>query len=269
MTAPRLAGKVSLITGIAGGQGRAAALLFAREGAIVVGCDLADASETLSLARAEGLTVHAPAPVDLTDSDQARAWIGRSAAEFGRIDVLYNNAAAARGSPIAEMSESDWSYTLRNELDLVFHACAAAWPYLVRAGGGSIVNVASTSGLMGSPSTNVGHAAGKGGVIAMTRQLAVEGGPLGIRANCVVPGSIATGLAARLKDDARFMGSYLAQTPLRRLGSADDIAYAALYLASDESSFVTGQSLVVDGGRTATGFVFFDGEAPRPPAAPA
>lgn len=260
MTDGRLAGKVSLITGIAGGQGRAAALLFAREGATVVGCDVSDASETVALARANNLTVHAQGSVDLTDSTQTRRWIDQAASEFGRIDVLYNNAAAARGSGIAEMSESDWSYTLRHELDLVFHACAAVWPHMVAGGVGSIVNVASTAGLMGSPSTNVGHAAGKGGVISMTRQLAVEGGPAGIRANCVVPGSIATGFAARLADDAVFMRSYLAQTPLRRLGTANDIAYAALYLASDESAFVTGQNLVVDGGRAATGFVFFEGE---------
>lgn len=259
MKGGRLDGKVSLITGVAGGQGRAAALLFASEGATVVGCDVVDPSETVRLAHAQGLTVRADAPVDLGNPDQARVWVTSLASEFGRVDVLYNNAASARGAPLPAMSDEDWSYTLRNELDIVFHTCSAAWPYLVAAGRSSIVNVASTAGLMGSPATNVGHAAGKGGVIAMTRQLAVEGGPMGIRANCVVPGSIATGQAAQLAHDPGFMNSYLPQTPLRRLGSADDIAYAALYLASDESSFVTGQTLVVDGGRAATGFVYFPG----------
>jgi meso-butanediol dehydrogenase / (S,S)-butanediol dehydrogenase / diacetyl reductase len=262
MSGGRLSAKVILITGIGGGQGRAAAMLFAREGAIVVGCDVdaSAAGATVAMAVGAGLVnVHSTQPVDLSDADQARAWIDAAATEHGGIDVLYNNAATARGTAFGDMLYEDWVFTLRNELDLVFNASRAAWSHLKRQGGGSIVNTASTAGLVGSDVSNIGHAAGKGGVIAMTRQLATEGGPFGIRANCVTPGSIASGPAAELAADSQFMRSYLPQTPLRRLGTADDIAYAALYLASDESSFVTGQNLVVDGGRTITGFVTFGG----------
>ena len=256
----RLTGKVALITGTGGGQGRAAALLFAREGAVVIGCDLdGDAARaTAELADQAGLTVDSSHPVDLTLASEAQAWIDGAVERHGRINILYNNAASTRSVPIAEMNIDDWSFTLRNELDIVFYACRAAWRHLVAAGGGSIVNTASTAGLLGSPATGVGHSAGKGGVLALTRQLAVEGGSHGIRANCVTPGSIASGPARALGEDERFMRSYRPQTPLRRLGTADDIAYAALFLACDESGFITGQSLVVDGGRSATGFVFLE-----------
>ena len=255
MAAGRLVGKVALVTGTGGGQGRAAALLFAREGARVVGCDIqvAGAEATVRLVREAGGEMSSTHPVDLGDPAQATAWVESA----GRIDVVYNNAAAARGASIAKLSDDDWRFTIRNAVDLVFNVCRAAWPSLVARGGGSIVNTSSTAGLGGSHTASAAYAAAKGAVIAMTRQLATEGGPVGIRVNCIAPGTIATGNATALATDPEYLRSYVPQTPLGRFGIADDIAYAALYLACEESAFVTGQTLVVDGGRMSTGFVYF------------
>src|SRR3954466_5967529 len=128
----RLQGKVALITGTAGGQGRAAALAFAREGALVVGCDVkeAESRETVAMVRAAGGTMTSMEPVDLGDSATARAWIDEAAAVHGGIDVLYNNASAARFQPFAQTTDDDWHFSVRNELDLVFHACSRARPHL-------------------------------------------------------------------------------------------------------------------------------------------
>src|SRR5262249_42227988 len=127
----RVAGKTMLITGVARGQGRAAALLFSREGAAVIGCDVLDCQETIDLVRAEGYSLTASWPVDLGDREQARRWVNDAATELGGIDILYNNASAPRFASIAEMSLEDWHATIRNELDLVFHVSQAAWPHLV------------------------------------------------------------------------------------------------------------------------------------------
>ena len=192
---PALAGKIALITGIAGGQGRAAAQLFAAAGAHVVGCDINDngTAETVSLVRAGGGSIEGHAPVDLTDQDAARTWIDRAVADQGGLDVLYNNASAQRFAPVAEMAADDWRFTIDAELNLIFYATQAAWPHLVRRGGGAVVNtgsVAAYTGSRGLPSS--AHAAAKAGVIAFTRQLAVEGAPHGIRANSISPGLIRT-----------------------------------------------------------------------------
>ena len=190
----RLEGKVALITGTAGGQGRAAALAFAREGALVVGCDVkeAESRETVAMVQAAGGTMTSMEPVDLGDSATARAWIDEAAAVHGGIDVLYNNASAARFQPFAQTTDDDWHFSVRNELDLVFYACSAAWPHLVARGGGSIINTGSISGMSSLPATpgNFAHAAVKGAVIALTRELALEGGSVGIRANSISPGMI-------------------------------------------------------------------------------
>jgi meso-butanediol dehydrogenase / (S,S)-butanediol dehydrogenase / diacetyl reductase len=163
----RLAGKVALITGTASGQGRAAALLFAAEGATVVGTDInADgAAETMALVRADGGRMDSTHPLDLNDEDRVRAWIDAAATEYGGIDILYNNAGATRFSPIAETTYADWSYTIRNELDIVFLATRHAWPHLVACGGGCVLLVGSTAGLTGSlTNTRIAHTASKGGV---------------------------------------------------------------------------------------------------------
>jgi NAD(P)-dependent dehydrogenase (short-subunit alcohol dehydrogenase family) len=163
--AGRLDGKVALITGTGGGQGRAAAELFCAEGAGVVGCDLnaAENARTVELVHAAGGEMAGMAPVDLGDSRQARRWVADAAAVYGRIDVLFNNAAAPRFAPIPELSDEDWHFTIRNELDLIFFVTQAAWPHLL-AVGGAIINTASVQGLVGiAMNGGIAHAATKAG----------------------------------------------------------------------------------------------------------
>ncbi|MFG2966863.1 MULTISPECIES: SDR family NAD(P)-dependent oxidoreductase [unclassified Streptomyces] len=251
----RLAGKVALITGTAGGQGRAAALLFAAEGAVVVGTDVnADgAKETVELVRAAGGRMDSTHPLDLSDEAGAAAWVDAAAAAHGGIDIVYNNAGATRFSPIAETSYADWSFTVRNELDIVFLVTRQAWPHLIARGGGSVLLVGSTAGLTGSlTNTRIAHTATKGGVVAMTRQLAAEGAAHGIRANCVSPGMIRTpATEGDLLAPDHPMRSIARAIPLGRIGTPEDVARCALFLASDEAAYVTGANLVVDGGWSA------------------
>jgi meso-butanediol dehydrogenase / (S,S)-butanediol dehydrogenase / diacetyl reductase len=249
----RLQDKVALITGTAGGQGREAALQFAAEGAVVVGCDLdAERSrETLELVEAAGGRMTATAPVDLGDGAQATKWVEDAVERHGRIDVLYNNASAARFAPIAEMSDEDWHFTIRNELHLVLFVTRAAWPHLAKRGG-VVINVASVAGLRGTTSVGmVAHCATKGGVAAMTRQLAVEGAPVGIRAVSISPGAITTPATAFLFDDPEAREHLLAGNLIKRPGEPKDVVAMAVLLASDDASFITGVDMVVDGGMTA------------------
>jgi meso-butanediol dehydrogenase / (S,S)-butanediol dehydrogenase / diacetyl reductase len=248
----RLEGKVALITGTGGGQGRAAALLFAAEGATVVGCDLKTdgASETVDAVRAAGGRMDSTHPLDLTDEAAVRAWVDDAAGRHGRLDVLYNNAGATRFDPIEDESYEDWSFTLRNELDVVFLATKHAWPHLKRRSG-SIILVGSTAGLTGSLTLmRSAHTATKGGVIALARQLAAEGAWHGIRVNCISPGMIMTPATQDdiFGDPTHPMYRIRDHIPLGRIGTPDDIAPAALFLASDESAYMTGANLVIDGG---------------------
>jgi meso-butanediol dehydrogenase / (S,S)-butanediol dehydrogenase / diacetyl reductase len=251
----RLAGKAVLITGTGGGQGRAAALLFAREGALVVGCDVdhTSAQETVRLAEAEGLGLTSMAPVDLADPDGARAWVSEAGAVHGRIDVLYNNASKPIFAPFSEMSLDDYRFTIANEIDLVWHACQAAWDDLARSRG-VILNTASVAGLIGTRDLKqAAHALTKGAIISLTRQLAAEGAAYGIRVNSITPGVIASpptqAQIDKLGDDAPFM-SMIRTTSRGEPGQPVDVAYAALFLASDEARYVNGENLVVDGGAT-------------------
>lgn len=252
----RLNDKVILITGTAGGQGRAAAILFAREGAKVYGCDLPskaeNSQETARLAIEVGQ--FETAIVDVTDPEAARAWVNACAATAGRIDVLYNNAALEKFAPFSEMSAEDFRFALRHEIEVVFHPTQAAWKHLARQGG-SIICTASASGMRGSERIgSIAHAAGKGAVIAMVRQLALEGAPQWIRVNSISPGPIDTPVTKMgLDADPDFRTTYEGWPMLRRTGKPEDIASCALWLASEESSFVTGINIPVDGGWTAKG----------------
>lgn len=253
MTRGRLDGKVVLLTGIGGGMGRVTARLFAGHGAVVVGCDLdsARAAETVRLVQEDGHAIDATAPVDLTSRDAVERWIGDAAARHGRVDVLYNNASLPRFAPFAQMSDEDYRFTLRNELDLVWLASHVAWPHLALTGG-AIVNIGSGAGLQGVRALpQAAHAAAKGAVIALTRQLAAEGAAVGIRVNCVSPGVMATppvlAMLDELGEDAP-VTSVLERTIDGRPGDPLAVAYAGLYLSSDEATWVTGVDLSVDGG---------------------
>jgi len=251
----KLEGKVALITGIGGGQGREAALRFAAEGATVVGCDIdaATAAETLAAVRSAGSDADiAATSVDLGDPEQARSWVEAAAERHGRIDVVYNNGSAAKFGTIAELSVEDWRFTIRNELDLVFFVTKYAWPVLVRSGGGTVINVASVAGWTGNRAVPfVAHMASKGGVIALTRQLAAEGGPVGIRAVSISPGTIVTPGTADVLAVPEVRDALTSQTLVPRLGQPSDVVALAVFLASDEAGYITGSDFVVDGGLTA------------------
>jgi meso-butanediol dehydrogenase/(S,S)-butanediol dehydrogenase/diacetyl reductase len=253
----RLQGKVALVTGTGGGIGRATALLFAREGARVVGCDLnpEPSQETVDLARAAGGRMDAVAPVDLSTEDGARAWVEEAVAMAGGVDILVNNASAIRFGAVDELSYADWSFTIRNELDIVFLVTRAAWPHLVARGGGSIVNIGSISGSRGAwfmPQN--AHGAAKGGVLALTSHLVVEGGPHGIRVNAVSPAMTETPHTRPLLEDPDGpTEQILSRVPLRKWGQAEDVAHAILFLASDEAGHVSGANIPVDGGASVVG----------------
>lgn len=190
--------------------------------------------------------------VDLSEPSQATEWLDSVAAVCDQIDVLYNNASRPRFAAIEDMDATRWAFTLANELTIVYTACRAVWPRFVEQGHGCIVNTASTAGLVAFENLgNLAHAAAKGGVIAMTRQLAAEGAPHGIRANSISPGVIASEGTKALLDRPGVETQMLAKHMLPRLGTPTDIAYCALYLASDEAAWVTGANFTVDGGQTA------------------
>jgi len=254
----RLDGKIALITGVGGGIGAIAARRFAAEGAQVVGCDLDKdaAAATEDLVRSEGGEITVTGGVDLGDADAAREWVDAAVATYGGIDVLYNNASTQRFAPIEELSVADWDFTMRNELDLVFYTVKAAWPHLKAHGGGSIVNVGSIAATRGVEfMAQNAHSTAKGGVLALTLQLVVEGGPHGIRANVISPGMTETPNTAPMLADPpdRFQKVVLDRIPLGRHGQAEDVVNAAVFLASDESSWISGTNIVVDGGGSVLG----------------
>ncbi|WP_395572310.1 SDR family NAD(P)-dependent oxidoreductase [Streptomyces sp. BK79] len=250
----RLDGKVALISGTARGQGRAAALRFAAEGALVVGGDLLheEALQTQRLVAREGGTIITPGPLDVTDEDSVRSWTEEAVDAFGGVDIVYANAGAVRFGAIASQPYGDFAFTMRAELDSVWLTVRAAWPHLVRSRG-CVLTVGSTAGLTGSlTNPRTAHSASKGAVIALTRQLAAEGAPHGVRANCVSPGLIDTdGSRANLLADDHPMRGIARHVPLGRVGTADDVVNAAVFLASDEAAYITGANLVVDGGWSA------------------
>ena len=250
----RLKDKVCIITGTGGGMGRAAAIMFAREGAQVVGCDInaGTAEATLDTVRSEGGRMVSLHPCDMSIRSDVDRLMQLAERTYGGVDVLYNNAAMAYFAWLPEMSYEMWSKTLHEELDVVFHACQAVFPHMIKRGGGSIINVGSTSGRIAyEVLPALAHTAAKGGVIAMTRQIAMEGGKHKIRCNTLSPGLVLTNQTRAFIDTPEWFAPMRAKLMLSRAGVPEDIAPLAVYLASDESSWVTGADFPIDGGTTA------------------
>jgi meso-butanediol dehydrogenase/(S,S)-butanediol dehydrogenase/diacetyl reductase len=243
----RLKDKVALITGTGGGIGQAAALLFAGEGAKVAGCDLNvdRAEETAQMVRQAGGEILSTAPVDLGEPEQVTAWVDAVVAHFGRVDVLYNNAGWFVPSPFESSSLEDWHASIRGEIDVVYLPTRAVWSHLKANGGGSIINTGSITASRTNGIMLTSHGVGKGGVASFAPHLAMEGGPHGIRVNTISPG-----LTRTPQTDGRVTDKDIDRTPLGRVGEPEDIANVALFLASDDSSFVTGANIVVDGGQS-------------------
>ncbi|MCI0801854.1 MAG: glucose 1-dehydrogenase [Chloroflexi bacterium] len=247
----RLQGKVALITGAARGQGAAEARLFAQEGAKVVLADVADQDGTIvaaEIAEAGGdaLYVH----LDVTNEDEWIAAVRAAVSSFGKLDILVNNAGIWRRGHVLETSSEQWDEIMGVNAKGVFLGTKAAIPEMRKAGGGSIINISSTAGLVGSR-TSSAYSASKGAVRIFTKSTAVQYAAEGIRANSIHPGPIDTDMGDQVWPDADSRKAAVARTALSRIGTAQDVAYGALYLASDESSFVTGSELVIDGGVTA------------------
>jgi NAD(P)-dependent dehydrogenase (short-subunit alcohol dehydrogenase family) len=247
---PRLSGRVCVVTGTGASMGRAAALAFAREGASVVGCDLnvESAEATVQAVRREGGTMESLQPCRLSDAAECKALVDFAVHTFGRIDVLFNNAAMAYFNWLEDITDEEWDRNRREEVDLVFYLTRAAWPYLKRSRG-VVVNTASLTALMSFKNLgSLAHTTAKAGIIGMTRQLAMEGREHGIRANSISPGVIETNQTREQLKDPEWAGYMLGKTLLGRLGRPEEVASVALFLASGESSYVTGVDIVVDGG---------------------
>jgi NAD(P)-dependent dehydrogenase (short-subunit alcohol dehydrogenase family) len=254
--AGRLSGKVVLITGTGAGMGQMTALLFARAGATVVGAGRRSdkLEETRALLEAEGLAIN-QSPVDMTDPEASRAWVDEAARKYGGIDILYNNAGFLHLAALPDMTPLQWHETLRGELDIAFFPIQAAWPHLIARGGGTIINISSLAGMRGVEETGaIAHAAAKGGLIAMTRQIALEGAPHWIRCNTISPGPVLSpGTDAFLSSGDGLARRLQGWPLLGRVGVAEDVAYAGLFLASDEARWITGINIPVDGGWSCKG----------------
>ena len=250
----RLKNKVCVITGTGSGMGRAAARRFAAEGAHVVGCDVnAEAAlEVLDEVKASGGEMISMQPCDMTSRADVDRLMQAADQTYGGIDVLYNNGSMAYFAWLTDMTFEQWSKTLREELDLVFHGCQAVFPYLVKRGGGSIINVGSTSAHVAyKVLPALAHMAAKGGVVAMSKQIAMEGGKHRIRCNTISPGLVETAQTRAFINNPEWFGPMRDKLMLGRVGQPEDIAPLAVYLASDESSWVTGADFNIDGGTTA------------------
>ena len=256
----RLKGKVAIITGANSGIGRATSRVFAREGAKVVCCDMqetiAPRIDQLIKEKEGGEAVFAT--IDVTKQEDCDRMVKTALDSFGRVDILYNNAGAGVRKKVHEHTDEEWNFVVNTNLNAMFRGSRAVLPHFIKQGSGSIVTTASTFGLLASPEYP-GYCATKAAIINLTREMALDYGPLGIRINCVCPGAIETprfrGLPPRpalgegmTEEQRKTMGA--SNRALLRMGRPEEIAYGVLFLVSDESSFVTGHALVVDGGQT-------------------
>lgn len=250
--AGRLAGKVAVITGAAGGLGRVAAELFAREGAKVVVADVADGTEVVDAIRSAGGDARY-VRCDVTSDDSVAAAMAETVSAFGALHVLYNNAGVSPGDDDGPTNTSDatWDLVLEINVKGVARCCKHGIPAMLASGGGSIVNVASFVAHLGAATPQIAYTSSKGAVLAMTREIAVIYARQGIRANALCPGPVLTPLLEKFLSDEAKRNRRLVHIPMGRFGEAIEIANAALFLASDDSSFMTGASLLVDGGITA------------------
>jgi meso-butanediol dehydrogenase/(S,S)-butanediol dehydrogenase/diacetyl reductase len=243
-----LDGKAVIITGAGSGIGRASAQHFAREGALVAVADvrLHKAQQTVDLLAAEGHRSIA-IEVDVSEPVQVEQMVNDTIAAFGRLDVLFNNAATVRVGNAVELTVDDWDIVWRTNVSSVFLGAKYAVPHM--PAGSCIISTASLSGLAADAGL-ISYNATKAAVINLTRTMAVDFGPLGIRVNCICPGVTMTPAMKGFMSDERLRDLVLAATPSARLGEPEDIASAAVWLASDQAAFVNGQPIVVDGGLT-------------------
>jgi len=251
----RLADKVAVITGGSSGIGAVTATLFAREGAAVAltGRNQERGDRVVRAIRESGgeaIFIQS----DVRDADQCRQAVEQTLARFGKIDVLFNNAGVFHSNAVLDCTEEEWDETIDSSLKGAFLMSKYALPSMIERGSGSIIHCSSGWGILGGDNA-AAYCAAKGGLVVMTKAMAIDHGPDGIRVNCICPGDVQTPMLA---DDAAKRGmswetysAGAADRPLGRIGTADEIANAVLFLASDESSFVTGAALVVDGGGTA------------------
>ena len=248
----RLAGKVALISGGARGQGAAETRLFIRECASVVFGDILDdegkkVEAEIHAAGGQATYVH----LDVTREADWRAAVATAVQRYGKLTVLVNNAGILLRARIEDTSEADWDRIMAINVKGVFLGTKCAIPAMRQAGGGSIVNISSTAGLVGSPQGTAAYTATKGAVRLFTKSTAIQHARDNIRANSVHPGPIATDMIADTMANPEHWKERLRRLPLGRVGTVDEVAYGVLYLASDEASYVTGSELVIDGGTTA------------------
>jgi len=248
----RLDGKVAVITGAGGGMGREAAVVFTQEGAQVCVADVnvEAAEETAALCSGDAFA----ASVDVADEEQVAAMMRTTAERFGGLDVLYNNAgiSPADDASVLDSSVEGWQRVQDVNTKGVFLCCKHGIPYLLERGGGSVINVASFVAILGAATSQISYTASKGAVLSMSRELAVQFARRGIRVNALCPGPVETPLLLSIYgDDPAALERRRIHWPTGRLGKPREIVNAALFLASDESSFVNGATFVVDGGLTA------------------
>jgi NAD(P)-dependent dehydrogenase (short-subunit alcohol dehydrogenase family) len=250
----RLSGKVALITGAGSGIGRETALLFASEGAKVVVADVNAEAGERTVSQVKGAGGRAVAVrADVSKGKEAEAMIAAAEREFGRLDVLMNNAGISHidDNGAVDTEEAVWDLTMAINVRGVFLGCKYGIHALRRAGGGSIINISSTAGLVGAPGFTAAYTATKGAVRLFTKSTAVQHAKEGIRCNSVHPGPIATDMIKDVLENKAQWEERLKRLPMGRVGTPEDVAYGVIFLASDESSFMTGSELVIDGGTTA------------------